>query len=299
MGAQPIFLVTGAAGQLGYELVRELAPLGRVVAPERAALDLADADGLRRFVRECRPSVILNAGAYTAVDRAESDREVCEAVNAEAPGVLGEEARALGAAVVHFSTDYVFDGRKRLPYVETDATGPLSVYGATKLRGEQALAASGAAHLVFRTSWVYALRGRNFLLTMLGLARARTELRVVNDQCGAPTWARMVAGGTCQALRALLERERWRAGAVRDAQGVYHISAAGVTSWHGFAEALLAQDPRREEQRCERVVPITTSEYPTPASRPAYSALDCSKLRETFGVRLPDWREQLSLALHG
>jgi dTDP-4-dehydrorhamnose reductase len=283
-------LVTGGTGQVGHELVRELALLGRVVAPTSAELDLASADSIRTAVRRLHPAAIVNAGAYTAVDRAESDRERCMAINAVAPGILAQEATALGAPLVHFSTDYVFGGDFDRPIREDDPTGPLGVYGSTKLAGEHAVLAEGAAHAILRTSWVYGTRGTNFLRTMLRLARERDELRVVDDQVGAPTWSRSIAAGTAVVLREMLS-------GAAGAGGVYHLAAAGRTSWHEFAEAIVAGDPRREEQRCRRVTPIRTAEYLTPARRPAWSVLDSGRVRERFGIAIPDWREQLALVL--
>jgi dTDP-4-dehydrorhamnose reductase len=281
-------VVTGATGQIGYEAVRELAPLGTVVGLTRADLDLANPSAIRQTIRTLRPRVIVNAAAYTAVDRAESQRELCAAINADAPAVLAEEARRLGALLVHYSTDYVFDGSKRSPYVEEDLPAPLSVYGATKLAGEQAIQAAGGSYLILRTSWVYGARGTNFLRTMLRLARERTELRVVNDQVGAPTWSRSIAAATAQLLLDV---------GTDGAAAVYHLTAAGSTTWHGFAEAILEGDPQREEQLCRAIIPISTAEFGAPARRPLYSVLDCTAIREGFGLALPDWRQQLGLVL--
>jgi dTDP-4-dehydrorhamnose reductase len=291
----PIFLVTGGSGQVGYELVRELAPIGRVVAPTRSQLDIADLDSIRRIAREVAPTVIVNAAAYTAVDQAESDEDACRQANAVAPGVLAEEARALGATLVHYSTDYVFDGTKGAPYTEDDEPRPLQVYGRTKLEGERAVVAADGAHIILRTSWVYGLRGRNFFRTMLSLARCRTELRVVNDQLGAPTWSRMVAAGTAQLLGALLPARADFGGRLGDG-GVYHLTAAGMTSWYHFAEEILRRDPRRPEQSRLCLQPVSTAEYAAPAARPSYGVLDNEKVRQRFGVALPDWRTQLDLA---
>ncbi len=290
--AGPILLL-GANGQLGGRLRSALAPVGRVAALTRREVDLADAGAVRAAVRQARPRVVVNAAAYTAVDRAESEPELARRINALAPRVLAEEAERAGALLVHFSTDYVFDGESRVPYREDDATNPLSVYGATKLEGEKGIAAVGGEHLVLRTSWLYDSRGHNFFLTMFRLAREREELRVVDDQVGGPTWAGGLAGAAAEMVAAWL-----RDPAVRRS-GVYHLAAADWTSWHGFATALLAADPRREEQRCRRVVPIPTREYPTPARRPAFSVLSCDRARDAFGVSLPAWREQLAAATAG
>jgi dTDP-4-dehydrorhamnose reductase len=232
---------------------------------------------------------LVNAAAYTAVDAAESDAQACTRLNAELPDVLGDECKRLGALIVHFSTDYVYDGAKRSPYVETDAPNPLSVYGRSKLAGDEAIEASGAAHLIFRTSWVYSARGKNFALTILRLAREREELRVVNDQVGAPTSAPAIAAGASDVLRALSAEGDLRSAA----GGVYHMTAAGSATWFDFAKAVLAADTGASEQRCRTVLPITTAEYPTAATRPAYSVLDNSKLASRFGVRLPNWRDSL------
>jgi dTDP-4-dehydrorhamnose reductase len=287
-------VVTGATGQIGYEAVRQLAPFGNVVGLTRADLDLAKPAAIREAIRTRRPRVIVNAAAYTAVDRAESERDLCAAINGDAPGVLAEEARRLGALLVHYSTDYVFDGSKRAPYTETDPPAPLNVYGATKLAGEQAIQGAGAAHVILRTSWVYGARGTNFLRTMLRLARERTELRVVNDQVGAPTWSRSVAEATAEIVGYELSRGEEPGGGL---SGLYHVAAAGSTTWYEFARCILEGDPRREEQICRAVVPIRSAEYPTPARRPAYSVLDCTAFGNRFRVALMDWREQLALVL--
>ena len=288
-------LLTGADGQVGWELQRALAPLGRVVALRRADADLADADALRAVVRRARPALVVNAAAYTAVDAAERERDVAFRVNADAPGVLAEEAARAGVPIVHYSTDYVFDGAKGAPYVEDDPVGPPSVYGESKLAGERRVAAACPAHLVLRTSWVYAARGRNFLLTMLRLAHERDELRVVADQHGVPTPARLVADVTA----AMLARAATADGFALPPSlaGTYHVAARGATTWHAFAEAIVARDPRRGAQRCRAVVPIATADFPTPARRPAYSVLDPSRLERAFALRMPDWRGQLALVL--
>jgi dTDP-4-dehydrorhamnose reductase len=282
-------LLTGARGQVGYELERCLQGLGEVVAPGREQLDLSNLAQVRDVVRALRPGLIVNPAAYTAVDRAESEPSLAHLVNAEAPGVLAEEARRLGAAMVHFSTDYVFDGSKAGPYVETDPTAPLSVYGRTKLLGEQAVAAAGIPHLILRTSWVYGMRGHNFLLTMLRLARERGELRVVADQHGAPTWSRTVAQTTADILsQARRGGPEWWDGN----GGLYHLACQGQTTWHGFAEAIMEATSNPVP-----VIPISTNEFPTAARRPPNSLLDASRLANRF-CRLPEWRETLALCLH-
>lgn len=293
MADRSTILVVGGTGQIGQELVRELAALGRVVAPARAELELLSAASIRDVLSRVQPAIVVNAAGYTAVDSAESERELCAAINADAPALLAAECERLGAVFVHYSTDYVFDGAKPTPYVETDAPAPLNVYGQTKLAGEAAVAATGGANLVFRTSWIYSARGRNFPLSILRLARERDELSIVNDQVGAPTSAAAIAAGTLGVLRALIAdgtgdlRERGEAAA-----GVYHMTAGGSTSWFEFARTILADDPRRDEQVCRAIVPITSVEYPAPASRPAYSLLDNTKLFERFGIALPSWRSQ-------
>ena len=271
-------LVTGAAGQLGYELVRALSPLGEVVGVDRSQLDLADASAIVATVRRAKPSLIVNAGAYTAVDLAEQEVALAEAVNGVAPGVLADEAKRAGAVLVHYSTDYVFDGGASAPYDEEAPVRPLSSYGRSKLAGERAVAASGAHALVFRTSWVYGRRGRNFLLTMQRLARERPEIRVVDDQTGAPNWSRELARATA---RIASRGFPWLA----ERSGLYHMSATGSTTWYGFARAILA------DVASVRVVPITTADYPTAAKRPANSRLDTAKLARAFGIALPDWRQ--------
>jgi dTDP-4-dehydrorhamnose reductase len=266
-------LLLGRDGQVGRELMQSLAPLGELRALSRAQLDLADAGRVAAAVREHSPGVIVNAAAYTAVDRAESERDLAFAVNAAAPAVLAAEAARLGALLVHYSTDYVFDGTKSGPYSEADAPHPLNVYGASKLAGEQAIVASGCRYLILRTSWVYGPRGTNFMLTILRAARERPELRVVDDQIGAPTSSLAIARATAQIVRG-------------DAQGLYHMSAAGRTSWYGFAKAILARAGIGT-----LVVPIPTEQYPTAARRPRNSLLDNSRLRAACGVALASWEE--------
>lgn len=277
-------LLTGAAGQLGCELVRALAPLGEVVGLDRTQLDLADASAIAATVRGAKPSLIVNAGAYTAVDLAEQEAGLAHAVNGVAPGVLAEEAKRLGAVLVHYSTDYVFDGAARVPYDEDAPARPLSSYGRSKLEGERAIEASGAHALVFRTSWVYGRRGKNFLVTIERLARERPEIRVVDDQTGVPNWCRELARSTARvAARGL----PWLA----ERSGLYHMSATGSTTWYGFARTILADVPS------VWVVPIPTSDYPTPARRPAYGVLGTAKFERTFGFALPDWRASLAECL--
>lgn len=298
-------LLTGKNGQIGRELCSLLPQLGELVAMDRQHMDLAKPDEVRKVVRSVRPQLIVNAAAYTSVDKAESDEAAALAVNAVAPGVIAEEAKKIGAALVHFSTDYVFDGEKKTPYAEEDSPNPRNVYGRTKLAGEVAIQQSGAPHLIFRTAWVYAQEGRNFLLTLLKLATQREELRIVKDQVGAPTWSREVAVATTRVLEQFMGSER----GARDFaahSGIYNMSAAGETSWFHFAEAILAEArgslPHASWFEAvtggyplvtRRVVPISTAEYPTAARRPAYSVLSNERLAKTFNTRLPDWQAQL------
>jgi dTDP-4-dehydrorhamnose reductase len=293
-------LLTGAAGQVGSELARALAGRADVAAHDRRTLDLADGAALSRVVREVKPALVLNAAAYTAVDKAESEEAAAHAVNAVAPGILGEETRRCGALLVHYSTDYVFDGTKGEPYVETDATAPMGAYGRTKLEGERAIAATGCDHLILRTSWVFGPHGQNFMRTMLRLAETRRELRVVADQQGAPTSSRDLARATLAVLGgADGEVSESKLARVRGASGIYHATAAGITTWHAFAQQIFSEWAWRNAGRfvAPRVVPITTSEYPTAARRPAYSVLSNEKLLRVFGVRLPGWRSGLGEAL--
>jgi dTDP-4-dehydrorhamnose reductase len=284
-------LLTGANGQVGWELQRALASLGRVVSLTREQLDLSRADEIRRIVRAHRPSVIVNPAAYTAVDKAESEPDLALAVNGTAPGVLAEEAKQLGALLVHYSTDYVFDGGKSTPYIETDTANPQSVYGRTKLAGETAIRAVGGNHLILRTSWVYGVHGGNFAKTVLRLARERTELRIVADQFGAPTWARLLANSTARILQRDVDA---------GLSGIYHLTAGGRTSWHQYAEEvvrLARQYDKSLANKALTILPIATHEYPVPAKRPANSVLATDKVRQTFGLELPQWQDDLAACL--
>ena len=295
-------LVTGAGGQVGAQVARELEGCAEIFAHDRKTLDLERPDQIVARIREARADVIVNAAAYTAVDRAESEEALALAVNAVAPGIMAEEARRAGALLVHFSTDYVFDGSAARPYVEGDAVNPLGAYGRSKLAGERSVAASGCAHLTLRTSWVYGPLGKNFMLTMLRLAATQEELRVVEDQRGAPTSSLQLA----RAVRELFTRsEAARAieasdvARIKDAPGLYHASAAGETTWFGFAREIFAARARASHGAftAPRVIPIATREYPTPARRPAYSVLSSAKLEKSLGVRIGDWRSGLEEAL--
>lgn len=280
-------LILGGNGQVGWELQRALAPLGRLTVCDRQRGNLEDLIGLRTLVTALRPSVIVNAAAYTAVDKAEAEFDRARRVNAEAVGLLAELAAELGAWLVHYSTDYVFDGSGDQPFAEDAPTGPLNAYGRTKLAGEQAIQRSGCRHLIFRTSWVYAARGGNFAKTMLRLAADREELHVVADQIGAPTSAELIADVTAQAIARLRHDPEAHALA-----GLYHLAASGETSWHGYARFVIEQASRLGlplKTQPERVLPIMTHEYPLPAPRPQNSRLDTRKLRTTFGLTLPSW----------
>ena len=286
-------LLLGKNGQVGWELQRTLASLGQVIALDAAELDLSHADAIRKLVQAIRPDIIVNAAAHTAVDKAESEPELAMAINGIAPGVLAEEARKLGAFLVHYSTEYIFDGRKQGAYVEDDTPNPLSVYGKSKLAGEQAIRAAGCMHLILRTSWVYGSRGKNFMLTMLRLARERNELRIVDDQTGAPTWSRSLAEVT-----ALILSQLYAPGANSEvlvqACGTYHLTSSGSVSWHGFAAEIMRM---ATVQPMPSLVAIPSREYPTPAARPMNSVMSNDKLMRTFGLAAGDWRDNLQLCL--
>ena len=281
---RPKVLVTGAQGQVGHELAHLLGAHADVVAVDRAALDLADPAAIVSVMRASRPDIVVNAGAYTAVDAAERERDAAFAVNARAPQILADEAKRANAVLIHYSTDYVFDGAATTPYDEDAPTAPLNVYGQSKLEGERAIAASGAHALVLRTSWVYGLRGRNFLLTIRRLAAERDELRIVADQTGTPNWSRTLAQATADLVARgpayLAERA-----------GLYHLSSTGATTWHGFATAIVGDVAK------PRVLPIGSAEYPTPARRPAYGVLATARFRGAFGFELPFWRDALAACL--
>ncbi len=292
MNRRPDILLTGSRGQVGWELARSLSCLGNVIALDSSRLNLTDADAIRRAVTDIRPRIIVNPAAHTAVDKAESEPDLAYALNATAPGILAEEAEKLGALLIHYSTDYVFDGGGDAARTEDAETGPLNVYGASKLAGERLVQANCRRHLIFRTSWVYGQRGANFLLTMRRLMRERPELNIVADQIGAPTWCRSLADATAQVLVQIESPQR---GADRAAPwGVYHMTNAGETSWHGFAAAIQELDAQPVSAGLN---PIPSSAYPTPARRPLNSRLDNDKLERVFGVRLPDWREALRLCM--
>ncbi|MGE5385897.1 MAG: dTDP-4-dehydrorhamnose reductase [Betaproteobacteria bacterium] len=287
----PRILLTGKDGQVGFELQRALAPLGEVIAVDRADCDLADAADIRHLMRRVRPQIVVNPAAYTAVDKAESEQDIAAAINAVAPGVLGEEAVGLGAWVVHYSTDYVFDGAQVEPYRETDAPRPLNIYGASKLAGERALQESGARHVILRTSWVMGAHGSNFVKTILRLAAERESLSVVADQFGAPTSAALLADVTAQLIG-----RAGREGADDFPFGLYHVTASGETSWHDYACHVVDYAERMGRPlklQSRDIRPVSTAEYSLPAPRPANSRLSTEKFQQTFGLTLPDWRSGL------
>ena len=281
-------LVTGKEGQVGWELQRTLAVLGEVIVADRSVIDLANPEQAAAAVRQIKPQVIVNAAAYTAVDKAESEEALARSVNALTPGAMAAEAKKLGALFVHYSTDYVFDGQAIQPYLETDGVAPASAYGRTKEEGEQLIRESGANHLILRTAWVYGVRGKNFLLTMLRLAKERDRLRVVGDQVGCPTWSRMIAEAT-----AVLVARNSEVGVAE----TVNLTSQGQTSWHGFASAIVAEGAKLGLCKDIPVDAISTADYPTPAKRPPYSVLSTKKLSERFGIELPHWDEALKMCL--
>lgn len=285
-------LVTGKNGQLGWELQRVLASSGQIVTLGTAEMNLADADAVRRTIRNVRPGIIINPAAYTAVDKAETDAELAMAVNGIAPGILAEEAKLLGSVLVHYSTDYVFDGSKATPYSETDVPNPQSIYGSTKYAGEQAIRATGCKHLILRTSWVYGVHGGNFIKTILRLAKERDELRIVADQYGAPTWARDIANATVLALTAW-QMTDWD----DELGGTFHLTAGGRTNWHQYAEEIVRLARQYDAALADKplvIKPIATHEYPLPAKRPANSVLSNDRIRSVYGIVMPEWQESLA-----
>ncbi|BAY34807.1 dTDP-6-deoxy-L-mannose-dehydrogenase [Nostoc carneum NIES-2107] len=293
-------LLTGITGQVGWELQRtlmtlgEVIPAGREVSSPNLRIDLSQPDTIRYVIREVQPDLIINAAAYTAVDKAETEPELAMAINGTAPGVIAEEAKLIGAGIIHYSTDYVFNGGQATPYTEQDQLDPQNIYGKTKLAGELAIHAVDVPHLIFRTSWVYGLRGKNFLLTMLKLAREREELKVVDDQIGVPTWSRMIAESTAQILsQGIHEINSF----LSSNRGIYHLTATGQTSWYGFAKAIFELDPNSSQHKLKNLLAIPSEQYPTPAKRPAYSSLDTHKVFKRFSLVLPNWYKILELAL--
>ncbi len=299
-------LLTGKTGQVGAELAALLPRLGEVAAYDRHELDLSNPEQVRRAIRDVQPNVIVNAAAYTSVDQAEKEENQAQIINVDAPALMAEEAKRIGATLVHYSTDYVFDGSSSFPYSETDSPNPINVYGKTKLAGEEAIRAVGASHLIFRTAWVYGTRGRNFLLTILRLATEREELKVVKDQFGAPTWCHEIAKGT---RRILLQFSQQNQGVSSKLGGIYHMTAGGKTSWFEFAETILERASQATRDvtwfaaatgghpfAVRRIIPIATEQYVTLARRPPFSVLSNRRLKQIFGFELPDWREQLDSA---
>jgi dTDP-4-dehydrorhamnose reductase len=303
--AKPRILLFGKTGQVGQELAPLLDGMGQLTSLDRQHLDLSQPDEIRRVIRSAGPDVIVNAAAYTAVDRAESDEPAARAVNGAAPGIMAEEAKHLGALLVHYSTDYVFDGAKRTPYGEDDPPNPINAYGRTKLEGERLIQQSGCAYLIFRTAWVYARRGRNFLLTVLRLAAEKEELRIVRDQVGAPTSSREIAAGTAKVLSQICSSTNG-ASPSSATKGIYHMTAEGETTWYDFAGRILelasSQSLSTDWFRAatanrpliaRKIVPIATAEFPTAARRPAYSVLANRRLKQAFGINLAHWEMQL------
>ncbi len=289
-------LLTGKDGQVGWELQRTLASLGKVWSFDKAGLDLQDLDALSKTIREIKPDLIVNAAAYTAVDKAEEDQAAAYVINGIAPGIMAEEAKRCGAVLIHYSTDYVFNGLFKTPYLEDDVVSPLNVYGKTKLQGEQAIQAVSGKHLILRTSWVYGMRGKNFLLTMLRLGKEKEFLKIVNDQIGAPTWSRLIAEVSAQMAFRMCnapDDSLW---------GIYHLTSSGQTSWYGFAEEIFKNYGEFQANSAEKTVlskleAIASSEYPLPAIRPQYSVLSNEKLWQNFQLRMPEWDEALHLCM--
>jgi dTDP-4-dehydrorhamnose reductase len=306
---KPRILLSGKNGQVGRELERNLSSTAELRAPGHQEMDLTKPECVRQAIREFRPQIILNAAAHTAVDRAESEEPLARAINAGASALMAEEAKKIGAVLVHYSTDYVFDGSKSDPYVEDDPPNPISAYGRTKLASEQGIQAAGGRFVIFRTAWVYARSGKNFLLTILRLASEREELRIVSDQIGSPTWSREIAKATAKIII-----DEWRRASGKELfgnrSGIYHMTAAGQTSWYDFASAIVENVRQSGHPAAwlraatgdrplavKRISPIATKDYPTPARRPAYSVLSNARIQQTFGVNLPDWRIELATAL--
>ncbi|MBH8553156.1 dTDP-4-dehydrorhamnose reductase [Nostocaceae cyanobacterium CENA357] len=287
-------LLTGVTGQVGWELQRTLMTLGEVIPVGRSQLNLAQPNTIPHIIREIQPDLIINSAAYTAVDKAESEPELAMTINGVAPGIIAEEAKRLGAAIIHYSTDYVFDGANTIPYTEEDQPNPQNTYGKTKLAGEEAIASVGVPHLILRTSWVYGLRGKNFLLTMRKLAQEKEEIKVVNDQIGAPTWNRVIAEATAQILS---QSRQDVSNFFADKGGLYHLTASGATNWYEFAQAIFTYDVQDDKRKLQKLIAITSKEYPIAAIRPAYSLLNSQKLTNTFGLILPDWQKSLELVL--
>ena len=290
-------LLTGKNGQVGGELERILAQFGEVTATSRHEMDLSDPNEIRHIMGQVRPELIINAGAYTAVDKAESEPELAQAINSIAPEVLANEAKRLRAVIIHYSTDYTYSGETRNnPYIESDHPAPINVYGKTKLAGDIAIEQSGASYLIFKTSWVYSKEGKSFLSTILKLAKEKNELHVVNDQRGTPTWCRSIAEATCLAIKKIInKREVSLSKTISSISGTYHMTCQGETNWHEFAKAILKLT---YHDNMPTLLPISTKEYPAPANRPPYSVLSNAKLKKTFGIELPHWEHALKQCLN-
>jgi len=287
-------VLIGKNGQLGWELQRTLPVLGNVISLGREDCDLSLHDSIQQTLFELKPNIIINAAAYTEVDLAESQTELAKDINATAPGVIAEIARQTGAVFIHYSTDYVFDGKSANPYKETDPTNPLNMYGLSKLMGEKNIMQRGGAWLVFRTSWVYSMRGNSFVNKVLGWSRKNKTLRIVSDQIGNPTWARILAEATSKILA---QNKKDLFEFIREKRGIYHVAGAGHTSRYEWAKQILANDPNRTEQVVRVIEPALSKDFPTPAARPLFSALNCSRFEKTFGLQLPDWSHALELAM--
>lgn len=279
-------LILGSYGQVGWELRRTLSPLGQIIAHDRDTFDLTSIDFTRRSLQEIKPHVIVNAAAYTAVDKAETDQAACMAINAHAPQLLAEEAKKLNSLLIHYSTDYVFNGSSSHPYKEHDKPNPQNIYAQSKLAGDQAILSSGCPHVILRTSWVYGSRGHNFMLTMLKLAQQKDTLKIVDDQIGAPTWSRLIAESTAQVIARYQGQD-----------GIYNLTSAGKTSWFGFAKAIFDLYSAKKGLKIPQLISIPSSEYPVPAKRPQNSLLCHEKLQKTFNIRLPDWKDALEMCL--
>lgn len=290
MKRKPVILILGEGGQVGSELCRLLAPGAEVAAADFPHVDLEQPSSIRKIIRLTRPDVVVNAAAYTAVDRAESEEKRAYAINGTAPGIIAEESMSVGAALIHFSTDYVYDGNKSEPYTESDQTNPLSAYGRSKLAGDLGVLESGVPAIILRTSWVYGWRGNNFLRTMLRLFREKSELRIVDDQLGTPTWARVLAEVTAHIVSRAADDP---VAFIRAHAGIYHATSRDATNWYEFAKKIAAFDPGRAEHVCRTLSPIPSTEYCTPAQRPMNSVLDNTKLQRTFSIELPRWDEPL------
>lgn len=287
-------LLLGKYGQLGWELHRSLAPLGDITAVDYPEINLLEMDSLVELIRQLRPRIIINATAYTAVDQAEIETEIAESINSVAPGILAELSREIHSALIHFSTDYVFDGTKGSPYIEGDSPNPLGVYGASKLAGEKAIEVVDPAYLNLRTSWVYSLRRDSFVTKVLQWARTQTELRIVDDQVSNPTWCRTLAGATAMLVA---KSGADPAGWIKERRGLYHLAGDGYASRLDWARLILDYDQKKDQQIVGSIAPAKTSEYPAPAERPLFSALNCQKFADTFSIRLPQWQDALKLAM--